>query len=131
MKRVPILAVTSLWLCGNAYAEKIDCKKASDQNSLNRCADLSYQAADKKLNETYGKLLAKVSPQGKPRLQKAERAWVAYRDAQCDFLSSSAGPYSAQPMIHSSCLSRLTQAQTRLLDEQLHCEEGDVGCGQQ
>jgi len=97
MKRVSILAVTSLWLCGNAYAEKIDCKKASDQNSLNRCADLSYQAADKKLNETYGKLLAKVSPQGKPRLQKAERAWVAYRDAQCDFLSRRASRACRRP----------------------------------
>ncbi|WP_165847977.1 lysozyme inhibitor LprI family protein [Paraburkholderia lacunae] len=109
----------------------MDCKNASDQLSLNRCADIEYQAADQKLNDIYSKLLKKVSPHGKPRLQKAERAWVAYRDVQCDFLASSPSPYSAQPMIHAYCLSRLTQAQTKLLDEQLHCQEGDIGCGQQ
>ncbi|HZZ04802.1 lysozyme inhibitor LprI family protein [Paraburkholderia sp.] len=131
MKRASILAVSCLWLSIHAHAETIDCKNASDQYSLNHCADLDYQSADKKLNETYSKLLKKVSPQGKPRLQKAERAWVAYRDAQCEFLTSSPTPYSAQPMIHAYCLSRLTEAQTKLLDEQLHCAEGDIGCGQQ
>ena len=131
MKRVSILAATCLGLCANAQAENIDCKHASDQYSLNHCAALQYQAADKKLNDIYGRLLKKVSPQGKPRLQKAQRAWVAYRDTQCDFLTSSPSPYSAQPMIHADCLSRLTQAQTKLLDEQLHCQEGDIGCGQQ
>ncbi|NPT44624.1 DUF1311 domain-containing protein [Paraburkholderia sp. 1N] len=131
MKRMPILAMSFLILSIHAHAETIDCKNASDQASLNQCADLDYQAADKKLNETYSKLLKKVSPQGKPRLQKAERAWVTYRDAQCEFLTSSPTPYSAQPMIHSYCLSRLTEAQTKLLDEQLHCAEGVIGCGQQ
>jgi uncharacterized protein YecT (DUF1311 family) len=131
MKLTPILAMSFLFLSIHAHAETIDCKNASDQSSLNHCADLDYQAADKKLNDTYSKLLKKVSPQGKPRLQKAERAWVVYRDAQCEFLTSSPTPYSAQPMIHSYCLSRLTEAQTKLLDEQLHCAEGDIGCGQQ
>ncbi|RDK02164.1 hypothetical protein DLM46_14620 [Paraburkholderia lacunae] len=131
MKRASILAVTCLWMSSAAHAENMDCKNASDQLSLNRCADIEYQAADQKLNDIYSKLLKKVSPHGKPRLQKAERAWVAYRDVQCDFLASSPSPYSAQPMIHAYCLSRLTQAQTKLLDEQLHCQEGDIGCGQQ
>jgi uncharacterized protein YecT (DUF1311 family) len=89
------------------------------------------QASDRKLNETYTRLLDKVSPQGQLKLRKAERAWLAYRDAQCDFLTFSPEPYSAQPMVNAQCLSRLTQEQTKLLDEQLHCREGDVGCGQQ
>ncbi|MFM0739266.1 lysozyme inhibitor LprI family protein [Paraburkholderia xenovorans] len=126
-----ILIAGCLWWCGSVQAATIDCKNASDQASLNQCADLDYQAADKKLNDTYGKLLKKVSPQGKQRLQKAERAWVTYRDAQCDFLSFSPDSYSARPMIQLACLSRLTQEQTRLFDEQLHCQEGDIGCGQQ
>ena len=133
MKRLSILAVACACLTFGGYvrAESIDCSKAVDQASLNHCAGLDYQSADTKLNDTYGQLLKKVSPQGKPRLQKAQRAWVAYRDTQCDFLTSSPSPYSAQPMIHADCLSRLTQAQTKLLDEQLHCQEGDIGCGQQ
>lgn len=131
MKRLFILAMPVLFFGIHAHAETIDCKNASDQATLNQCADLDYQAADKKLNETYSKLLKKVSPQSKPRLQKAERAWVAYREAQCEFLTSSPTPYSAQPMIHLYCLSRLTEAQTKLLDEQLHCAGGDIGCGQQ
>ncbi|HEV3425875.1 MAG TPA: lysozyme inhibitor LprI family protein [Paraburkholderia sp.] len=131
MKRLFILVVPFLWLSTHALAEKIDCKNASDQYSMNHCASLAFQASDKKLNDTYSKLLKKVSPQGKGKLQKAEHTWLAYRDAQCDFLTSSPDPYSAQRMIHAMCLDRLTQEQAKLLDEQLHCQEGDIGCGQQ
>jgi uncharacterized protein YecT (DUF1311 family) len=131
MKRLPILAVICLAMAAHAHAETLDCKNASDQTSLNRCADLDFKAADKKLNATYATLMKKISAQGKPRLQKAERAWVAFRDAQCDFQTSSPDPYSARPMVYAGCLKQLTEAQNKLLDAQLHCEEGDIGCGQQ
>ncbi|WP_434113469.1 lysozyme inhibitor LprI family protein [Paraburkholderia caffeinilytica] len=90
-----------------------------------------YQTSDRKLNETYSALLKKVSPQGGIRLRQAEQAWIAYRDAQCTFLTFQSGGYSAEPQARAQCLTRLTRLQTWLLDEQLHCKEGDIGCGQQ
>ncbi|HXZ10643.1 MAG TPA: lysozyme inhibitor LprI family protein, partial [Paraburkholderia sp.] len=54
-----------------------------------------------------------------------------WRDAQCDFNTLGSAGGSVHPMVHSICLTQLTQAQTKLLDEQLHCEEGDTSCGGQ
>jgi uncharacterized protein YecT (DUF1311 family) len=124
----------AVWLAilgGPALAAGIDCKNAPDQLSLNVCADQDYKASDAKLNEAYRALLAHVTKPGQAKLQKAQRAWVAYRDAQCDFdtMGSSAG--SIYPMVHAACLSGLTQTQTKQLTQQLHCEEGDVSCGGQ
>ncbi|MGH8781676.1 lysozyme inhibitor LprI family protein [Paraburkholderia sp.] len=110
---------------------RANCANPADQLTMNRCADLDFRAADHKLNDTYAQLTRRVTPQGQASLQKAERAWLAYRNAQCDFLTSAQTSYSAQPMLYSMCLARLTRAQTALLDEQLHCAEGDIGCGQQ
>ncbi|MDR3430207.1 MULTISPECIES: lysozyme inhibitor LprI family protein [Silvimonas] len=121
----------ALLVTATSASAAVDCKNASDQTSLNICAGQDYKASDKKLNASYNQLLKQTSEHGKPLLQKAQRAWLIYRDAQCEYLTSSTTPYSAQPMLHLMCLDRLTQEQTKLLDEQLHCEEGDIGCGQQ
>ncbi len=141
MIRLTRCAAATLVLCcsasGSAFAAttaqppRADCANASDQLTMNRCADLDFRAADHKLHDTYEQLTRRVSPQGKAALLKAERAWLTYRTARCDFLRPAQTPYSAQPMVYSMCLARLTRAQTTLLDEQLHCAEGDIGCGRQ
>jgi len=114
-----------------AYAQKLDCKNASDQSTLNECADKDLKASDAKLNEVYRALSAKTSQQGKTSLQNAQRAWLAYRDAQCRFETMGTIDGSIHPMVYASCMDKLTQAQTKLLGTQLHCEEGDLSCGGQ
>ncbi|MFM4877940.1 lysozyme inhibitor LprI family protein [Aeromonas caviae] len=50
------------------------------------------------------------------RLRTAQRAWIAFRDAQCRY---EAGVYeggSMAPMVHSSCLTQLTEARTKDLN---------------
>ena len=98
---------------------------------LDECAGKDFKASDAKLNEVYRALSAKTSQKGKASLQSAQRAWLAYRDAQCQFETMGTIDGSIHPMAYASCMDKLTQAQTKLLSAQLHCEEGDLSCGGQ
>jgi uncharacterized protein YecT (DUF1311 family) len=50
-------------------------------------------------------------------LLKAQRAWLAYRDAACEVQASPYEGGSIQPLIWFSCLSELTAERTRMLLE--------------
>lgn len=108
-----------------------NCSYAADQASLNRCADQALKAADATLNRTYKALMRQLDAPSQQRLKKAQRAWIAYKDAQCAF---EAEPYlggSIHPMVLATCLEAVTTSQTGLLEKRLYCEEGDVSCVRQ
>ncbi|MGF6603931.1 uncharacterized protein YecT (DUF1311 family) [Paraburkholderia sp. GAS448] len=56
---------------------------------------------------------------------------MSWRDAQCRFNTPGSADGSVHPMACTRCLDQLTQTQTKLLDGQLHCPEGDTSCGGQ
>ena len=107
------------------------CGDQMTQTAMNQCADAQYRSADRTLNTTYGKLLAKLSPAGRSALQAAQRAWLAYRDAECAFETAGTAGGSIHPFVLSQCLEGLTAAQTALLAAQANCVEGDLSCGGQ
>ena len=123
---LPLLVVS-----GPASAADVDCTDPADQMTMNICADHDLKASDKMLNAAYQALLKKLSPEGRQKLKLAQNAWIAYRDAQCEFDTFGSRNGSIFPMIHSACLDTLTQAQTKVLNQQLECQEGDVSCGNQ
>jgi uncharacterized protein YecT (DUF1311 family) len=115
----------------NALAAGTDCKNPVDQTSMNICADKALKASDKSLNDKYHALYQGASAAGKLKLQTAQRAWIAYRDAQCTFNTMGSTGGSMHAMAYSTCADMLTQAQTKLLDQQLNCDDGDMTCGRQ
>ncbi|HVE10533.1 MAG TPA: lysozyme inhibitor LprI family protein [Paraburkholderia sp.] len=130
--RAPIFyAAMLLIVSSSVLAAQPDCANAVTQADMDQCASISLKASDAKLNQTYKALLAKVSKDGKVKLQKAQRAWIGWRDAQCDFIAAGSSGGTIHSMAQASCINQLTQAQTKLLDSQLHCQEGDVSCGNQ
>jgi uncharacterized protein YecT (DUF1311 family) len=129
---IPSFVVTTFLLASHSvFAAQPDCANATDQATLTQCASNSLKASDAKLNQTFRALQAKISKPGKDKLQKAQRAWLSWRDAQCDFDTSGSSGGSVHAMVLASCLDDLTKAQTKLLDSQLHCQEGDTACGGQ
>jgi uncharacterized protein YecT (DUF1311 family) len=76
------------------HAQEVDCANAMAQQEMNFCAEQDWQAADALLNDAYAQALsvmqesdAGYAPEGateEARLRKAQRAWLAYRDAACD-----------------------------------------------
>lgn len=131
MFRVAAFIFTCALSSQNVFAQEADCANAQDQASLNICAQQSYRASDAALNKSYAALSQKVSKEGLAKLKTAQRAWINYRDAQCEFESYGTADGSVHPMIGSACLDQLTQAQTERLNLQLNCVEGDLSCGNQ
>jgi uncharacterized protein YecT (DUF1311 family) len=113
-----------------AAALAAPCESARDDNELAACAQHALKQADAALNAAYRQVIARLGGQEaqKQQLVAAERAWMAYRDAECRFAASGVAGGSAYPMIAALCLEGLTRARAKALDAYLHCQEGDLSC---
>ncbi|WP_213707607.1 lysozyme inhibitor LprI family protein [Klebsiella aerogenes] len=125
MKRT-LIAAAALLARGAAWAD--DCSNANTQTEMNQCAAAQYQAADKKLNETWQQALKRASGQQQELLKKAQQAWISLRDADCAFLASGAEGGSMQPMLISQCMTDKSVEREAFLASLLQCEDGDQNC---
>ena len=125
MKRF-IIAGTALLLSASALAN--ECDKATTQLELNTCSAQQYQAADKKLNQTYQAAIARAAAPQRDLLKKAQQAWITLRDADCAFIGSGTEGGSVQPMIMNQCLAEKTVEREAFLASLMQCEEGDLSC---
>ena len=125
MKRT-LIAAAALLASGAAWAD--DCSNANTQTEMNQCAAAQYQAADKKLNETWQQALKRASGQQQELLKKAQQAWISLRDADCAFLASGAEGGSMQPMLISQCMTDKSVEREAFLASLLQCEDGDPNC---
>jgi uncharacterized protein YecT (DUF1311 family) len=118
-----VLASMSIAIAGN-------CNDQSTQSDLNVCADQDFKAADKALNEVYRTIVKRLSQdsESKTRLTAAQKAWIAFRDAECDFQSGNSIQGSIYPMLVSICRTGLTKKRTEELKVYLKCDEGDTLC---
>src|SRR5262245_57414719 len=124
-----ILALTILALAASpAAAQDVDCSNANTTVEMNFCADKDYAAADKALNAAYQDALAKIAKVGgkKPydsksweeALRTSQRAWIAFRDAECKGLTPmrwSGGTITTLAVL--GCMTSLTQARAEMLKE--------------
>ncbi|WP_241692637.1 lysozyme inhibitor LprI family protein, partial [Enterobacter cloacae] len=55
-------------------------------------------------------------------------AWIALRDADCNFIGSGTEGGSVQPMIISQCLTEKTVEREAFLASLMQCEEGNLSC---
>lgn len=92
------------------------CDDAQSQSQLNRCEALNFQNADAKLNTAYKKLVAGQDALMKQKLVKAQRLWIQFRDANCDYERGGMDGGSASPMIYFGCLAYTTKARTKTLE---------------
>ncbi|MGL6547688.1 lysozyme inhibitor LprI family protein [Aeromonas hydrophila] len=93
-----------------------DCIEPMTQAAMNICAMQDYTKADAELNAAYRKLVATLDKDQLGRLKTAQRAWITFRDAQCRY---EAGVYEGgtiAPLVHSSCLTNLTELRTKDLN---------------
>lgn len=119
------------WQEANPDAEpKIDCSDAQTQMKMNICAYRDFEDADKRLNEqwviTSGKMKQADDERGWPEdgrpsyydaLLEAQRAWLAFRDANCRVEGYKLRGGSAEPMEISGCMANMTRARTTELRE--------------
>ena len=104
---------------GVRVAQRPNCDNPQTQLEMNACAGISYQNADRKLNQVYQQLLPNVSARRKPKLVAAQQAWLKFRDASCVFERSEVEGGSMAPMIYSGCLATVTEQRTKDLERYL------------
>ena len=85
------------------------CPEGRTQFEMNACAAEELNAADSVLNVAYQDLLREIEPERVELLRAAQRAWIRYRDAECDLEASEVGSGSLEPMVHALCLAGLSR----------------------
>lgn len=126
--RSSLVMVLAVWAGAAAAAE--DCTALATQGEMNGCAGRNFAAADADLNTLYRQVTERLAgdAEGLGKLKAAERAWVAFRDAECAFAAMSVEGGSIYPMILLGCRETMTRERISALRGYLSCEEGDLSC---
>lgn len=111
-----------LFLPASAVAQSVDCANTSIQLELNYCAEQDWQAADADLNRVYKDTMAamKAMDQSLPpelrgaaeTLRDAQRAWITFRDKNCNLAGYPMRGGSAEPLLIYGCLRQMTLDRT-------------------
>jgi uncharacterized protein YecT (DUF1311 family) len=112
------LAVLLLGATSNTLAAA-DCTDPQTQRDMTNCAAQEFTYADQDLNDTYqiaiNDWLGGRQTENGHALLTAQRAWLAYRDAQCTAEAAMFQGGSMQPMVFHLCLTNLTRARTETI----------------
>lgn len=85
--------------------------------SMKVCEWYRWTEQDIRLNTVYEKLRAQMDPGDLPYLMSAQRAWLAYRDAQCEAEGrAGAGGGSEEGLYVLACKDELTRQQADRLN---------------
>lgn len=92
------------------------CASPQTQQEINACAAEAAKDADGRLNAAYGQLLQKLDDNQEKALRQAQRAWIQFRDMECQFEAALIGPGSLAPAVVSSCLEQLSKDRAMQLE---------------
>lgn len=119
-----VVFFTCAFLCAVANAQT--------QADLNDDACATYQKADKKLNAVYQQVLKQHQDDVNftTRLRKAQRAWLAFRDAELEAIYPAVNKQVEYGSIYPTCncleQTALINQRIEQLSGWLDAEEGDV-----
>jgi uncharacterized protein YecT (DUF1311 family) len=129
---VAALAAVSAWAQSpgdfSAVDAKLDACSASNPSNpgVSNCTMAATAAADQRLNDVYSGLVdalkhpkgpddARDDPEILKRLIAAERAWIAFRDEECNYQSSVALGGTGEGYAYTACLYKQTKERVRVL----------------
>lgn len=79
------------------------------------CIGTETNLQDTRLNKAYKEVMAQLSPSRKKQLQDAQRAWVKYRDANCNFYADPDGGTMAS-VSSNDCFMSATASRAKELE---------------
>jgi uncharacterized protein YecT (DUF1311 family) len=80
------------------------------------CAGAETEIQDKRLNTAYQELLKSVAAKRQVQLREAQRRWLAFRKANCDFYADPDGGTSSS-LATSSCFLTATANRAKELED--------------
>lgn len=122
--RRPLLALISISFSTLLHA-KVDCNKAIATPDVNQCAQTEFEAAEKKLNETYRRVLKSLSKPDdeikfseiKRGLTEAQRAWVVFRQKDCDAYFTLHASGTIRTVMYIGCMRNHAERRTKEIEE--------------
>ncbi len=108
LRLLPLLVVPLLQ-AGSSHSLYQACfDNATNNHAMIQCThkELAYQ--DARLNRYYKRAMRRLEPDEKKRLRKAQRAWIAFRDLECEFEGRQMRGGSAEPLLIGGCLVDMT-----------------------
>ncbi len=91
---------------------------AQTQAEMNNQAYKDYKVADAKMSTLYKKVLNSLTnASDKKLLLEAQRAWIKYKESHCKLIANAYEGGSIQPLIYSTCLTSITEARIKELEE--------------
>jgi len=129
-----------IWVCLSppcllAQSKSRPCGESGTQAEMNQCAAMEAKAADRHLNEVYRAMLSKLKSNkiATQKLIAAQRAWIAFRDADLGAMwpiESGENPNQLYGSVHPFCyylaLTEITEQRTKELQQRSVHLEGDV-----
>ena len=100
------------------------CNDPKTQLDMNVCSYRDYLASDIELNRTWSRIERKMDRESKKwsgqtdfgALLESQRAWLVYRDKQCNAEAVAFEGGSMQPTVESTCLARVTRVRIEELN---------------
>ncbi|MEP7362871.1 MAG: lysozyme inhibitor LprI family protein [Acidobacteriota bacterium] len=110
---------------------------ALTQSAMTACAAADFQQAESAMQREYKKLLAKANagnPSAAPKIEAAQRAWLAFRDAQLEAMFAADNKQLEYGSVYAMCRriieKNLTLERTKQLSAMMSSPpEGDVCIG--
>ncbi len=96
-----------------AAQAKQPCANPQTQSAMNQCAIDEFKKTDAEMNKVYQQLLLKTDRPEK--LKAAQRAWVAFRDANCEYDASISEGGSMESGLRYGCYTTATKTRTNQL----------------
>ncbi|MVA80872.1 DUF1311 domain-containing protein [Agrobacterium vitis] len=124
--RLTVLAgLALLSLSGSVLAQARDCRDPQTQSDMTACAVQDFDAADKAMNAQW-KITRKAFVEqdatldddlkgAEKALLKAQRAWIDYRDGQCEAQGFYVRGGTMEPMEVAACKAAMTKTRTKEL----------------
>ena len=86
---------------------------------MHACISVEHARQDQQLNRNYKALMAELTPARKKQLQTAQRLWLQYRDANCQFYADPDGGTLAG-VAAADCVLQMTANRARELTDLSH-----------
>lgn len=128
--KIALLTIAAALLFPTTVFAKDRCSDPQDQATINECAGASLKQSDKKLNDFFKQIEVRLTDDAdaKKLFVQAQREWIKFRDAECNFQTAGAGGGSMMSMLVAQCLDSLTRARVKDFEGYLNCQEGDMSC---
>ena len=116
---IAVLATTSVFAQSGRFpiAQQINCDRPQGDAQVRSCIRLRYEASDKRLNEVYKQLAAKLSGEERSLVVEAQLGWIKLRDNNCEFETYRSRGGTGHSGFLNECLDRMTKARTAELEK--------------